>query len=227
MQSAFPSNSRHKKNHKLTRSLVATILLLGLSLLIALNRQLILDYIDFATYKPDGVMSAIVQRAGLNNTGKFIFYATQPEIEEGAQFNKKCARLEEGTAVLGCYMSDKIYIYNVKDSRLDGIKEVTAAHEMLHAVYQRMSDAERKKVNDLVEAEYAKLSANPRFADRMAFYARTEPGERDNELHSIIGTEVSGINPELEIHYAKYFVDRSRILDLFNGYNSVFVEIEA
>lgn len=203
-----------------------TVLLLGLSLFIVLNRQLILDYIDFATYKPDSDMSAIAQRASLNNTGKFIFYATRPAIEDSHQFNKNCARLEQGTAILGCYESDRIYIYNVKDSRLDGIREVTAAHEMLHAVYQRMSDEERKKVNALVEAEYEKLSADPRFADRMAFYARTEPGERDNELHSIIGTEVSGIDPELEIHYAKYFVNRASVLDLFNGYNSVFIEID-
>ena len=40
------------------------------------------------------------------------------------------------TAVLGCYANREISIFNVTDQRLDGIREVTAAHEMLHA--QRM-----------------------------------------------------------------------------------------
>ena len=171
-------------------------------------------------------MSAVAARASLNDAGKFVFYATRPAIEDSKEFNEDCERVEQGTAVLGCYVNDRIYIYDVSDERLDGIREVTAAHEMLHAVYQRMSDDERKTVDALVEAEYAKLTANPSFAGRMAFYARTEPGERDNELHSIIGTEVSDIDPALEKHYAKYFTSRAKVLELYNGYNSVFTEIE-
>jgi hypothetical protein len=111
--------------------------------------------------------------------------------------------------------------------QLDGIHEVTAAHEMLHAVYARMSDADKKEVNTLLEREYTLLSKDPAFTERMALYARTEPGERDNELHSIIGTEVASISPELEAHYAKYFVNRAAVVGLHDQYSSVFTRLKA
>jgi len=113
----------------------------------------------------------------------------------------------------------------VTDKRLEGIKEVTAVHEMLHAAYQRLSADDRTKVNNLVEAEYAKLKSNPAYEERMAYYARTEPGERDNELHSIIGTEVATVSPELEAHYKKYLSNRSKITGYFAAYNGVFTEL--
>jgi len=197
-----------------------------ITLFVVLNQQFLFDSYHNFTYKPTADMVAVAERAELSDTGKFILYATRPEIEDSDDFNKDCERKEQGTAILGCYDNDRIYIYNVKDERLDGIREVTVAHEMLHAAYQRMSEDERKKINALVETEYAKLSDNPEFSDRMAFYARTEPGERDNELHSIIGTEVVDISPELEKHYAKYITDRAALVALFNSYNSVFLEID-
>ena len=36
------------------------------------------------------------------------------------------------------------YIYNVNDERLNGLKEVTAAHEMLHAAYERLPESDKK-----------------------------------------------------------------------------------
>ncbi len=77
-------------------------------------------------------------------------------------------------AILGCYVTQRIYIYDVKDAKLDGIREVTAAHEMLHAAYERMSSSEQTKVNALLEVEYEKLRNDKDLAERMAFYARTE-----------------------------------------------------
>lgn len=162
----------------------------------------------------------------MNDSGKFALYATRPSLESTQKFNTYCNRQEEGTAILGCYTGDRIYVYDIKDKQFDGIQEVTASHEMLHAIYQRMPDTERAKINDLVEKEYQKLSKDPKFAERMAFYARTEPGERDNELHSIIGTEVTNISPELEQHYAKYFKNRSQVLTLFQGYNQLFLSAD-
>src|SRR5206468_4798185 len=96
-----------------------------------------------------------------------------------------------------------------------------------HAVYQRLNAADRTRVNALVEAEYAKLKDNADFSDRMALYARTEPGERDNELHSIIGTEVSTISPELESYYSKYFKDRQVVVKMHEAYSSQFASLSA
>jgi chromosome segregation ATPase len=59
----------------------------------------------------------------------------------------------------------------------------------------------------------------------MLSYATTEPGERDNELHSIFGTEVASLSPELEAHYAKFFSDRSKVVDLNASFEAVFDQI--
>jgi ABC-type transporter Mla subunit MlaD len=59
----------------------------------------------------------------------------------------------------------------------------------------------------------------------MAFYSRTEPGQRYNELHSIIGTEVADINPALEAHYSQYFSDRQKVVALNAEYSSVFKKL--
>ncbi len=226
MQSTQPSNNQRKYFKGAIGSLVIAVILLAATAYISLNRQYILDVIHFWSYQPTQEVESIVERAGLNDAATFTFYATRPEVDTSEKFNGSCDRKEEGMAILGCYVNDRIYIYNVTDERLDGIKEVTASHEMLHAVYTRLSDSDKEKVNQLIEVEYKKLASDPEFADRMAFYARTEPGERDNELHSIIGTEVRNVSAELEAHYAKYFEKRTIVLDLFNGYNSIFIQLD-
>lgn len=226
MQSIPLSNNLQKKPRRLVRSLITFSIFAGLSLFVTFNKQYILDVYHFWTYQPSAQVAAVADRAGMNDSGKFAFYATHPSLEGTQKFNTYCNRQEEGTAILGCYTGDRIYVYDIKDKRFDGIQEVTASHEMLHAVYQRLSDGDRTKVNSLVEKEYQKLSTDPRFAERMAFYARTEPGERDNELHSIIGTEVTDISAELEQHYAKYFKNRSQVLTLFQGYNQLFLAVD-
>jgi uncharacterized coiled-coil DUF342 family protein len=194
--------------------------------LLWLNQQYVLDQISVWQYHPTSQIAQLADRAGMSSQGRFYFYASQPLIDGTQKFNQECESKEESTAILGCYTANHIYVYDVTDVRLDGIREVTASHEMLHAAYQRLSSSERDTVNGLVEAEYTKLLNDPQFKERMAYYARTEPGERDNELHSIIGTEVRNISSELAAHYQKYFADRSKVLDLHDKYASVFQKID-
>jgi hypothetical protein len=208
-------------------SIVVTLVSVAITLVLLMNRQYIIDNISVWQYQPTSEISSFVDRTSMNEKGKFLFYASQPSLEGTQAFNDKCSRIETSTAILGCYDGHTIYVYNVPNPKLDGIREVTAAHEMLHAAYLRLSDEERNEVNALVEAEYAKLSSDAQFAERMAFYARTEPGERDNELHSIIGTEVSTVSAALEQHYKKYFTDRSKVVALHAQYASVFASLRA
>ena len=226
MESPLPQNNQ-RKGHRSVFGLIFSLLLIATSFFAVLNKQYIIDSVRFWQYQPSSGVAAIASRNELTDSGRFIFYASQPEIDSSQTFNAKCDRKEENTAILGCYANDKIYLYDVTDTHLDGIKEVTAAHEMLHAVYQRLSDSDRAAVDKLVETEYAKLKVNPEYQDRMAYYDRTEPGARDNELHSIIGTEVASVSPELETHYAKYFKDRSIVTGLYATYNGVFTALSA
>lgn len=220
------TNTKNRAIGSIARGVLAIIFFV-IAAWLWFNQQFVLDQIAVWQYKPTTEIAALADRASMSDRGRFLFYASQPVIEATQKFNQECDRKEEGVAILGCYVANRIFIYDVKDSRLDGIREVTAAHEMLHAAYQRLGQAERERVDKLVEAEYAKLSNEDKFKERMAFYARTEPGERDNELHSVIGTEVADIAPELETYYASFFADRSKIVSLHDTYQSVFTKIES
>lgn len=205
---------------------VLTVVFLFVAVWLWLNQQYVVDQLAAWQFKPSGEIAALADRSGMNNKGRFLYYASHPEIDGTQRFNKVCDRREEGTAILGCYNGSKIFIYDVKDERLNGIKEVTAAHEMLHAAFQRMSGDERQKLSNLLEIEYKKLENRDDYKERMAFYARTEPGERANELHSVIGTEVTDVSTALEAHFAKYFADRSKVVALHSQYQAVFQKLE-
>jgi hypothetical protein len=226
MSNTRPFQQRSRGNSHVA-ALLITVLSIGAALLLLANRQYVVDQLTVWQYQPIGAVTQLASRSGMSDTGRFYFYASQPAIETASEFNNDCGRKEESTAILGCYNGRNIFVYNVTNQKLDGIKEVTAAHEMLHAAYARMSNSEKTEINKLLEAEYAKLKSNKDIAERFAFYDRTEPGERDNELHSVIGTEVSAISPALEAHYRKYFSNRSKVLALHDKYASVFAELQA
>lgn len=209
-------------------SLVSLVIIVAFGLVAAvllLNRQQIIDQVTVWQYQPTAEVATLADTAAFSNGGRFVYYASQPSIESAQLFNDACGRTEQTTAILGCYSADKIYIYNITNEKLKGIKEVTAAHEMLHAAYQRLGDADKRSVNALLEVEYDKLKNDQKFAERMAFYARSEPGERENELHSIIGTEIALISPALETYYKRYFIDRQKTVALYTGYSAVFKQI--
>lgn len=208
-------------------SLLVTIGLFIVAAWVVLNRQYVVDQVTVWQYKPSAQIAELANTAKLSDTGKFYFYASTPQLDGTTAFNSACKRQEENSAILGCYSGGKIYVYDVTDTRLSGVKEVTAAHETLHAAYQRLSNAEKNRVNALIDQEYATLrtSDDDGLKERMDYYARTEPGERDNELHSIIATEVSTISPELEHYYSRYFVDRQAVVALHSSYSSKFDEL--
>ncbi len=208
-------------------AIVLTLISLVIAALLLVNRQYVIDQVTVWQYQPSSEVAALAERGKMTDQGKFYFYASQPALKDATAFNQKCTRKEQSVAILGCYTGRYIYIYNVVDKKLDGIREVTAAHEMLHAAYDRLSDSERARIDKLLAAEYEKLKTNDKFAERMAFYARTEPGERDNELHSVIGTEVDSIGGELESYYKRYFVDRGQIIALHQKYERIFNDLQS
>jgi hypothetical protein len=220
------SDLRPRRSHGYITGIVALLSCVLVALLLLVNRQYILDQLSVWQYKPSPVIMSFAARSGMNETGEFYFYASRPLLADAQAFNQKCDRQEEKTAILGCYDGQYIYIYNVVSPELDGIREVTAAHEMLHAAYARLAPSRKKEVDTLLEAEYTKLRSDQKFAERMAFYERTEPGERSNELHSVIGTEVADISPELDTYYKAYFSDRERVVTLHGTYASVFASLE-
>ena len=193
--------------------------------------QPIIDQVTVWQYEPSPAVQAHVERLGLTEHGEFLYYASRPSIQSSPEFADSCPAHEgeEGFGILGCYVRvDKtIYVYDVTDERLDGTEEITAAHEMLHAAWDRLGADERAKMTTLLEAEYEKHSSDTKFSERMAVYARIEPGEHANELHSILGTEVAELSAELEEYYSRYFHDRTAVTSLHASANAVFVALTA
>lgn len=217
-------NEGHKKGG-IFRLILSLLFLFGAAWLF-LNKQWVLDNYVVWQYQPTSEVASLVSDSFMTKKSEFYFYASKPEINDRATFNTNCTSNDEQTVVLGCYASQRIYIFDVDDERLDGIKQVTAAHEMLHAVYERLSTAEKERVNLMIEAQLKSVT-DQRIQKLIAAYARTEPSEKLNELHSIFATELSPLSTDLEQYYSQYFTDRAAIVKTSQQYQEVFISIEA
>lgn len=188
-----------------------------------LHWQWVMDSWRVRQFQPSSAVALLAERAGLSDEGRFYFYVGHPQLEAADQFNAECRRREKGSPILGCYKAqdDTIHIYNVTAPELDGIREVTAAHEMLHAAYARLSSVERAKLGVLLDAAFERVKT-PELEQRMQYYDRAQPGSRQNELHSILGTETSDVGPDLEAHYRRFFRDRAKVVALHHRYEQTF-----
>lgn len=217
--------SKKPSSLKTIISVAVSVVLLSAAAWIILNRQFVVDQISVWQYSPSPQIASIAQKAGMSDKGTFYFYASNPEINNAADFNTHCERQEAQAAILGCYVNRSIYVYDVNNAQLDGIEEVTAAHETLHAAWDRLSESEKSSLGVLLEKSYESIN-DPALTERMNYYARNEPGERTNELHSILGTEYPNLGQELEAHYNAYFSDRSKVVALHTNYNSIFKDLK-
>lgn len=206
------------------KKIASSLVFIALVAASTLYGQRAVDIVLAQTFEPSAQVSTINQRLKLTSEGTTLLYASHAAIENSQEFNQSCQSNQRTAAILGCYDKKQIYLFNITNPDLDGATEVTAAHEMLHAAYDRLNFFERRHVNQLIENEYENLKKDPVIAEEIAYYQKAEPGAEINELHSIIGTTVSSVSPELESYYKRYFTDRSSIISLNNSYNAVFVE---
>ncbi len=189
------------------------------------NSLQIRDWWVLRSYEPPAAISALASSASLSDEGQHYFYASQPELDSKASFNQHCPTVER-TLVLGCYAHLKIYVLNITDRRLQGVKEVTAAHEMLHAVYQRLDDGERERIDQLL-IKQLKLIKDKKILKLVAQYRKQEPDALNDELHSILPTQSVKLLSELETYYDQYFVDRQVVVKAYQDYEAVFTAIQA
>jgi len=217
------SNTRTSRTGSLIAFIVSGLFIAAAGWIL-LNRQYALDQLAVWSYEPSSAVQTIDQKVKFTDKGKFVFFATKPSIESQESFNKECPRQEAGSPILGCYTNDdRIYIYNLTNKQLSGIEEVTATHEMLHAVWYRTSGEDKAKLETELRAAYAKIN-DSEIKQRMEYYQRTEPGEFVNELHSILGTEIGSLGEPLESYYGKYF-NRESVLALHSQYKAVYTAL--
>lgn len=194
------------------------------SAFLVMYRQYVVDSVRAWQFEPSERVADIRGRLDLTQLGKLYFDTSQPRVEKADGFNQNCPQSEPNSPVVGCYTDQLIFIYDVRNERLSGIEETTAAHELLHAAYERMGEAERAEIDAEIEKVYVSVKTKELVA-RMKYYQANEPGEENNELHSILGTEFTQLGTKLENHYSKYFAKRSTILAYYQKYQAVFSTI--
>ena len=182
--------------------------------------QYILDQYALATFHPSNEVSSIIDRLQLTPKARAILARSRPQIDAKKAFNTDC-QTSKGELELGCYVNGRIFVLKIENPSLAPEMDVVLAHELLHASYDRISQTQKTSVNEAIEATYSKIT-DADLKQRIADYAVSEPGQRDNELHSILGTEYSTLNPILESHYLNYFFDRSVIVAAQKSYQRVF-----
>jgi hypothetical protein len=204
---------------------LAALLLIGIAALVAITqKQAIADWWELRGYTPPAPIVNLASQDTMTDQGRHIFYVNHPQVISNiAAFRSQC-NFEEQTIVLGCYHPKQqgIDVFEVNDARLNGVEEVTAAHEMLHAAYDRLGTKEKATINaELIDFYEHKLD-DPRVHQTIDLYKQTEPNDVINEMHSVFGTEVGTLPQTLENYYQRYFADRSTVAQLAASYQAEF-----
>lgn len=180
------------------------------------------DYMRGWAYRPDAAMQEIEAALELTHTGRRIFAATQPVVESASGFNEHCGEHDDDVSVLGCYADGQIYIYRITDEQLASANKVTAAHELLHAVWERMRDGEKDEVEGWLSEVRRQNAAW--FADELETYDEEDEIE---EIYTRAGTKLAELPQGLEEHYAKYFQNRGRIVEMYRTYEAPFEKLRS
>ena len=214
-----------RRNKNKTGRNVFGVVLLALVAAIAvatvLNRVVIYDFVRGLSYQPSEEMANIKKSLQLTDLGEFIFNASQPELNKQDEFNRNCYAINDDAAVLGCYVNQNIYVYDITEKSLDGIRELTTAHELLHAIYARLSQDEKINLKPVLEKVYDD-NVDILKSD-LEIYLESE---RLEEIYVRAGTEIKKLPDELEEHYTRVFKDQDAVVDFYDQYIGVFREVE-
>jgi len=203
------------------------IVLLSLPLVVYAKAQAITDWWQLRGYTPPVTVAQLATQDAMTPYARHIFYVNRPKLTGNVTiFRQECSENEQ-TIVLGCYHPDQqgIDVYSVNDPRLNGVQQVTAAHEMLHAAYDRLSSHDKKYVDGLLEDYYQHDLTDQRIIDTMKAYQQTEPGQVVNEMNSVFGTEIPNLPSALETYYQKYFVNRQIVAGYAQSYQAQFTDL--
>lgn len=209
------------------RTWLGRLLLLFLLVLLGVTwwqRQAIADWIRLYDYTPPATITQLAQQTTMTDRAKHLFYINKPIIADKSQFSGYCKQQEQAI-VLGCYHSDEDGIFLLRidpRSQLHGVMQVTAAHEMLHAAYDRLSPSQRAKVDRELEDFYAHGLQDKSVKAEIDSYKKTEPHSVVNEMHSIFGTEVAHLPADLEQYYTEYFTNRQAVVAQARQYQQAF-----
>jgi DNA repair exonuclease SbcCD ATPase subunit len=197
--------------------------------LIAANQTTIEDWLDFAPTPTSPEIKRLAEQSLMTPAAQRLFYRQHPTIESKDTFLEQC-KVPDKSIMLGCFVrrgrTGKIVVQQITDQRLQGTMEVTAAHEMLHAAYERLSQSERDDLGQRLAKAAARVQ-DPRLKSVLDDYKVRDTELYHNELHSHLGTELAEFgDTKLEQHYQRYFQDRHRLVALAKRSGAVLKQLD-
>ena len=192
------------------------------------NRYALSDWYYLRTYTPSAEVATLADQSTMTTTGRDLFYRANPDIvTTRAAMVSHCHIASNQVAELGCYLSsDHIYLLQISNRALKDEMATTAGYEMLHSAYQRLSSGQRRQLDAELEQVAAHLT-DPHIVSQLQIYAQTEPGARDDELYSALGTEYPDLTPALEANYQRYFTNRRQLVAYYQQFNQTFDNLHA
>ena len=223
---------KHKHNKKLSNLghtnlwvLALTIFFIAISYVVIIKWVAIEDWWKLRGYNPPTSVVTLANQDTMTSYTRHLFYLNKPQLlSTVSSFRVDCPENSD-TIVLGCYHSGQngIFIYNVADPTLAGISQVTAAHEVLHAVYERLSVTQRSTLDSELENYFTHDLTNTEVKAEVAIYQKTEPNSVYDEMSCTFGTEIASLPTDLNNYYSKYFSNRQAIVDYENQYEGAFI----
>jgi hypothetical protein len=222
-----PTQQTKRKSARFSR--VVLVLLLALFGAIIWQRTAIGDWFRLYGYHPSAAITRLADETTMTPAAQHLFYINRPAIDDKTTFASKCSTREKAI-VLGCYHDGEngIYILSISSqSELNGVMQVTAAHEMLHAAYQRLPASEKATIDRELQDYYDHGLVDKSIKADVDSYRSSEPGQLLNEMHSIFGTEVVKLPAPLQRYYERYFTNRQAVVMQAQKYETVFRSREA
>ena len=180
-----------------------------------------IDNFRLIGYEMPAEISAIESKLHLTSDGHKTFAAVHPTIEASESFNEHCNSHNKEISVLGCYYDNSIYIYDIHSDELSGIIESTAAHEMLHAAWDRLAFWDQNYISGELQKFYE--SHADALSEELEDY---KEDSRIDELHSRVGTEFADLPESLENYYARYFTNQDAIVAYYDNYEEKFRSLQ-
>lgn len=211
---------KNNQSHKIA-SLVILVIILAVTIFGYFNYYTIYDDILLFGYHPPSAIATLASQDTMTSYAREIFYINYPQLMSLNRFYLYCPNKDPSQSiVLGCYHGDEdgIYLLKVTDPTLYGLEQVTAAHEMLHGIYDRLSSSVRNNLDHMLMNYYLHDLKNPVVKAQIAIYKKTEPGYVENEMNSTFGTECKNLPPSLNNYYRQFFTNRLEVVNYNDKY---------
>lgn len=222
-----PAQTSPTASYKTYLLALLIVLLGGLIAAAVVFYQPFMNYLVLKNANP--AMISLAEQAGMSRQGELVFLRSDPQLATDAQMSTDCAgnaaaNNKNGFIEQGCYVPDPgnvtrghIFIRQMP-ANLYNEEIVTAAYEMLHSVYLSQNSPQ---LIQAIESNYSHIH-NASLNAQVVNFASTEPGYRDLELFSLLGTQYTSLSPALEAYYAPYFANRSLTVSNYTRVTTLF-----